>query len=346
MNERGSISCKTEYLAFSRCSNVLFAQGKTGCVDVEAAQRRKHDSRGKVTTMAVKPYPSNLIIFYVDERTLDHELTLAIRRSWTHIGDILVRPRPAEEGEEPLSYIHVMVKFGTRHYLPAGDEQADENWADRIEHHLLSSMRKIGNNCIAFNRQQRKTGNPEIPFEHIEFSLEAGALTLEFRLDSNCSLPESCAEIATQIRTTIGEGKLGEPVRVRVPSRASYARQAQAAALAKAEEEARAAEEEAARLAAEAEEREQAEEEAAERFMESPEMAEEVRKEEEQEAAEQPHSPLEVAPLTPEEWEALYGVPDVDFAIDYDIWEAVYADGTSREFDPEAGAFLEQEGER
>lgn len=295
--------------------------------------------------MAVKPYPSNLIIFYIDERSLDNELTLAIRRSWTHIGDILVRPRPAASEDEPVcNYIHVMVKYGTRRYLPAGDAEADDNWNERVQHHLLASMRKIGNNCIAFNRQQRKTGAPEVPFDYIEFSLEGGKLALEFRLDSNSSLPTSCADIATDIRAALAAGTLGDPspVRVRVPSRRSYALQAQAAAAAKAEEEARAAEEEAARQAAEAEEREEAEEKADERFMESPEMAAEVREEEkEAEEAEEKHSPLEVKPLTAEEWEALYGVPDVDFDIVYDVWEAVYADGTSREYDPEAGAFVE-----
>lgn len=292
--------------------------------------------------MAIKPYPSNLIIFYIDERTLDSELTLAIKRSWTHIGDILVRPRPAGEDEPLCNYIHVMVKYGTRHYLAAGDAEADGNWNERVQHHLLSSIRKIGNNCIAFNRQQRKTGDPEIAFDYIEFSLESGALALEFRLDSNSSLPTSCADVATEIRAALAAGTLGDPVRVRVPSRRSYALQAQAAAAAKAEAEARAAEE----AAAEAEAREEEEEKASERFMESPELAAEVREEEEQEERERPHSPLEVSPLTAEEWEALYGVPDVDFDIDYDIWEAVYKDGTSREYDPASGAFIEEEDER
>ncbi len=292
--------------------------------------------------MAMKPYPSNLIVFYVDGRILDEELKLDIKRSWTHIGEILVRPRPSGKGDEPVcSYVHVMVKFGTRRYLEVDGGESDDNWAQRMEQHLLSTMRKVGSNMVAFNRRRRKYDLPELVLDYIEFELEGGRLTLEYRLDSNGALPTDCARVATDVRTALGAGLLGDPVRVRVPSTRAYREQAEQAAREKAAAAERASAEAAVRAEAEERARAEAEERAEEEFMESPEMSAEVAREDaEAEAAAKADSPLEVAPLTPEEWEAEYGVRDADFAIDYRVWEAVYADGTAREFDSASGAFV------
>ncbi len=51
-------------------------------------------------------------------------------------------------------------------------------------------------------------------------------------------------------------------------------------------------------------------------------------------------SPLEVPPLSREEWDALYGTHEADFAVDYHLWRVVYADGSTREFDSQAEAFV------
>lgn len=287
--------------------------------------------------MATKPYPSNLVIFYIDERVLDEDLKLDINRSWTHLGGVLVRPRTVAPEEDVRNVVHVMVKFGARRYLACDGGECDANWNERMEHHLLATMRNIGNNAVAFNRRRRNAGLDELALNAIEFELEGGKFTLEFGLDSNGALPTDCAAVAGAVRAALGAGVLGEPVRVRIPSECSYREQALAAAQAKEEERARAAREEAERQAAEEEKARAAEEQADELFMESPELSAEVA---EGEQAQQADSPLELAPLTDEEWEALYGVRDPDFAVDYRMWEPVYADGTSREFDSQTGAFI------
>ena len=131
----------------------------------------------------------------------------------------------------------------------------------------------------------------------------------------------SCARVATEVREALSAGALGDPVRVRIPSARSYSEQARAHAEAKAAEAAREA---AARGGAFGRRgwaaREAAEIEAEELFMESPVLVAEAQREEaakaEAEASAHADSPLEVAPLTEEEWEAEYGVPDVEFEID------------------------------
>lgn len=275
--------------------------------------------------MAMLPYPTNTLIFNIDERVLDDSLKLAMKRSWTHVGDLLVRNRAAE-GEEPLSHLHVMVKFGNRPYL-GGGEEADMYWNERMEQHVRATLRKVSANLVAFNRNQRREGNPVLELAYIEFSFEGGALVLELLTDSNGAVPESCAEIATQVRSALNSGALGTPVRVRVPSAASYAAQAQEAAQAQSE-------------SAEAEAAAAAEEETvapeATVFTEDPALVAEAEAAARAEAQETV-SPLEVAPLSEEEWQALYGTPAVDFEVSYSIGEAIDADGSSRQFSVATG---------
>lgn len=289
--------------------------------------------------MPVKPYPSNLIIFNIDSRILTEDVKLSIRRSWTHIGEILVHPYENDPQSKPMNFIHVMVKFGTRHYLNSALDEADENWNTRMEQHLLSTMRKISNNNIAFNRHLRNSHQEELILDYLEFELEGGALTLEYRLDSNGCVPTSCAQVATEIRNALNANMLGNPCCIRIPSHSSFDAQQKAY-----EERAKQTQLEDASLmqtndvSNDGEQPSMVEALAEEGFIEAPELVEEIEQEETE--AKRSNSPLEVAPLSEEEWEALYGVNEANFEIDYHIWEIVYADGTSREFDSSTQQYL------
>ena len=315
--------------------------------------------------MAMKPYPSNLIMFDMAGEGFDEELKLDIVRSWTHIGEVLVRTHTTPEGQDPRNVIHIKVKYGTRPYLAADGGESDANWAERMEQHILATMRKVSNNLVAHNRRRRREGQAEVAFASMEFELERGALTMEFLLDSNGTVPAECAHVATQIRAALGAGSLGQAVRVVAPSPQAFEEQAEAAAqerLAREQEQAAQAQEQAA---LKEERRAQAEQRAQERFMESPELvaAEEERANSEEQAgaeaagpdaqadqavqgdqAEDPYdrrvSPLEVPPLSREEWDALYGTHEADFALDYRVWRVVYADGSARDFDSGTQAFV------
>lgn len=349
--------------------------------------------------MPVKPYPSNTVILYVDDRVLDRDMKLALRRSWTYVADAVVRanhvadeqgeeaggaPGAAEEAAQPTqaaaaegevqpataqasegetaegeadeeeaapeyspalqSYVQIRVKFGTRSYLySASDEEADANWNERVAKHIETTLFKVANNNKIFNRYQRNNGAPELAFDYIEFVLENGALTLEYRLDSNSDVPREYASAASQIRELLNAGALGEGVtRVRMPATASYQQQAAYYEEHRAEiEAARAAEEEAARLAAE-EQAEQEEQAAEESFQESPEQAKELEEEEKIDVYKQTYEP---EPMTAEERKARYEFPDADFAIDYRLWDIVYEDGSSRAYDSEGAAFVAAGGQ-
>lgn len=269
--------------------------------------------------MATKPYPSNLLVFDLDEQTFSEDVKLALLRSWAHIGQILVRSHGQDGGGNVL---RIMVKFGTRPYLRADEPGSDENWNERMEQHLRATIRKVGNNCIAFNRAQRRAGQPQVALDAVEFELASRTFTLAFKPDSNSSLPLACAEVATQVRALLNAGALDGgagaggagaawPVRVRVPSAASWTAQVAAATQAR-----EAAEAEAAAAAEQPD------------FAEEPELVQAEAADAQQAAT----SPLEVAPMTEEEWQASYGVLPPDFSVDYSQAEAVYADGSVRAF--------------
>ena len=319
--------------------------------------------------MALKPYPSNLIVFDMAADGFDEELKLDLVRSWTHISEVLVRTHTTPEGQTPRNVIHIKVKYGCRPYLAVDGGESDANWSERMEQHILATMRKVSSNLVAHNRRRRREGLAEIPFASMEFELERGAVTFEFLLDSNGAVPTECAHMATHIRAALAAGTLGQAVRVTAPSPEAYEKQATAAAQ---ERHAREEAEEAAaaeKAAAEEAAREEAEAQAQERFMESPELVQAEREREEaaqsevgenQKApeandgeagadaedneAEDPYdrrvSPLEVPPLSRQEWDALYGTREADFAVDYHLWRVVYADGSTREFDSQAEAFV------
>ena len=301
----------------------------------------------KAAPMSVKPYPSNLIVFDVCDRDFSEDVKLDVTRSWTHIGEVLVRTHATPEGERPRNVVRVKVKFGSRPYLKVDGGESDENWAERMERHILSTMRKVSSNLVAFNRRRRREGLAELPFASMEFELERGALTLEFLLDSNGAVPAACAHMATDVRAALAEGRLGEAVRVTAPSPRAFEAQEEAARAAREAREAEERAHEEERLAAERAAREEAEREAEERFMESPELVEEQEKKDAEEAAAREAaeaddrvSPLEVKPLSREEWDALYGVREAEFEVDYHLWQVVSADGAAREYDSRAQSFV------
>ena len=276
----------------------------------------------------LKPVPSLALILDVDERLAQDETRLEVKRCWAHVGSTVLRAHEPSEGE-PVNRAEFMVKFGTQKYLRSSDEGADEMWETVIERWLYNMFGKVGNNMKIFNRRQREEGNPELYFDTLDVNLEDDNAIVTVKLDSNSDIAPETAYMLTRVREALNAGLLGEgPYAVGIPSAASYAEQAEAAAIAaaqKAEEEARAAEEQ--RLAEEAA-AEAAAQEAEENFAPAPDL---------------------VAPDPDEldeeriraELEARYTLPDADFAIDYTRWDVTLPDGAVRELDSATMQFID-----
>lgn len=278
-----------------------------------------------------QPRPSATLILDIDERLYSEDVKLEVSRCYAYVCTTLVRTHPAGEGE-PQNTARILAKLGTRKYVHSADEGADELWNDVMERWIYNEFHKIGNNMVIYNRRQREIGGTELYFDWIEVELENGALNLEFRMDSTSFIAPEHSELCTQVRDALNAGTLGEDVvRVWLPSEASYAKQQAAYEEAKAEMEAQKAAEEAAKAEAERQAAEEAEKAAEEAFLESPELVAEEEEAEEGETYEEIRA----------EVEEKFALPEADFAIDYAVWTVEYADGTRRDFDSVAGAFVE-----
>ncbi|WP_281654242.1 hypothetical protein [Eggerthella sinensis] len=267
-----------------------------------------------------QPRPSLTLILDIDERLDSEDVRLEIDRCYSYVGPTLVRAHEAGEGA-PENIMRFLVKMGTRRYLHAGDEGADELWHDVMERWFYNELYKVSNNMLIYNRRQREVGNPPLVFDWIDVELQNGELHALLHCDNVSGIQAEASSLLTTLRNAYNDGSLGQDVaRVYLPEPSSYEQQKAAGAAAKAERE---AEEAAARAAAEEEARaaaRAAEEAANEAFLESPQLTADCASEED-------------APASPEP----FALDEPDFALDYRMWLVEYADGSARTFDSHAG---------
>ena len=276
----------------------------------------------------VKPVPSLMLLLDVDQPLVSQETRLEINRCWAHVSPTVLRGHETPEGEQPENIARFLVKFGTNHYLKSSFAGADETWNDTMEHWLYSMFHKVGNNMKIFNRRQREEHLTELYFDKLEVNMEDDAAIVTVRLDSQSDIVPETAYMITHVREALNAGLLGEgPVRVLMPSEASWKAQLEAAAEEAARKEAeRLAAEEAERLAAE-EAAQAAIEEAEEDFAPAPDLVEPDPEE------------LDEARIRAE-LEARWTLPEADFAVDYSRWDVTFPDGSVREFDASTMQFV------
>lgn len=281
--------------------------------------------------MATQPKPSPMLVMDLDESLATKEVREEINRCYPSVARVQVRTHETPEGEDVHNTIRLMVLYSYP-YLHSSEEDADKMWDEVVEHWLHSIIYKVANQMKIYNRRQREIEGTELDFDHLVIELEGGEVEAALRLDSNSDIDAECVQLLTHMRTLLNAGTLGEGVkRVQMPSNASYAKQYEEGMAAKQEREAAAAAEEEAKAQAEAEAAENAEAQADEAFLESPELTEEQERTEED-------IDLEVLGY---EIEKKFSFPEVDFALDYRLWDVTYADETTREFDSEAASFVE-----
>ena len=276
-----------------------------------------------------QPRPSCTLILDIDEALATEETKLEVGRCYTYVGSALVRPHAASDPAH--CYMRLLPKLGCRKYLHSTDEGADELWSEVMEQWFYNQFHTISNNMRIYNRRQREEGNLELRFERLDVELENGTLTVRLALDSTCRIPPERADVLTSVRNAFNAGALGENVvAVNAPGAASLAAQTEAghaAALAKAEQEAKQADIQAAEKAAEAE---KIEADASDEFLESPAIADAERIEAAREV-EQMHEKLEEQ----------YGEEEPEFVVDFSVWDIEYADGTIKTYDSRNDEFVE-----
>ena len=169
-----------------------------------------------------QPRPSLTLILDLDERLDSEDVRLEIDRCYSYVGSTLVRTHPACDGE-PQNIMRFLVKLGTRRYLRAEDEGADELWNDVMERWFYNELYKVSNNMLIYNRRQREVGNPQLVFDWIDVELQNGQLHALLHCDNVSGIRPETSELLTQLRAAYNEGALGEDVvRAYLPAPASY----------------------------------------------------------------------------------------------------------------------------
>ncbi len=156
----------------------------------------------------------------LDERLDSEDVRLEIDRCYWFVGSTLVRARPPATASRKRGGF--LVKLGTRRYLRAEDEGADELWNDVMERWFYNELYKVSNNMLIYNRRQREVGNPQLVFDWIDVELQNGQLHALLHCDNVSGIRPETSELLTQLRAAYNEGALGEDVvRAYLPAPAS-----------------------------------------------------------------------------------------------------------------------------
>lgn len=282
-----------------------------------------------------QPRPSLTLIIDLDERLASEDVRLEIDRCYAHVGSTLVRTHPAREGA-PENIMRFLVKMGTRRYLHAADEGADELWSAVMERWFRNELRKVGNNMLIYNRRQREEGNPELLFDWIDVELQNGELHALLHCDNVSGIQAETSALLTQLRAFYNDGTLGEGVvRAYLPAPESYEAQKVAGAAART---ARDAERAAAQAAAEEEARAAAaaaEAAAEEAFLESPQLSDEAAGSEN--GGDGGDGGVSGVTGVAAPADEPFALDEPDFTPDYRMWLVEYADGSTRTFDSHTG---------
>ena len=170
-----------------------------------------------------QPRPSLTLILDLDERLDSEDVRLEIDRCYSYVGSTLVRTHPACDGE-PQNIMRFLVKLGTRRYLRAEDEGADELWNDVMERWFYNELYKVSNNMLIYNRRQREVGNPQLVFDWIDVELQNGQLHALLHCDNVSGIRPETSELLTQLRASVQRRRSGRRRRARLPARARFIR--------------------------------------------------------------------------------------------------------------------------
>ena len=283
-------------------------------------------------------HPSLIQKVSLDERIATRALKEEIKRCYLYVGPMSVG---THEATEPACNTMQMIIRLSKPYWKSSDPDGDALWGE-VASWLKNKLYKVGSTMVNYNKSHAEKGEDTLTFGRLE--LEMKNVLFGFALPTVDELPAVDEQVACY-RELLNAGVIGDDaVAVELPAKASWDAQWAAAV--------EAAEQEAARKAAEAEAAAQVEAAA------QAEGAAEVESEQveagvEGETAGATDAPAEPAvdadaegaeaaegdqPAAeePAEPELVVSLP----VVDYSVWDVRFADGTVRQLDAVAGAWL------
>ena len=296
-------------------------------------------------------HPSLTLVLDLDERLATQDTKLEIRRCYSHIGTPVVRTHKAAGDQPGGNVARFLVSVGTKKYLMSEDEGADALWEQAVEPWIGSMIFNVGNNMAAFNRRMRKIKLPELYFDRFDIELEDGRFVVGLVPDPECKIAREVAAQVGLARTALNEGALEGAVRVNTPAAHSWAEQEAAARALWNEQHAedKAAGEQNDQDAQPAEAGELPPTGPAKHWVgPMPDRAKDPEAYAQWEAADREAKSYENTAVPPTDSDDLPPIGNpveakeaerFSFAVDYSIWDVVFADGATKVFDAKAHSF-------
>lgn len=293
--------------------------------------------------------PSLILHADIDEREYNDDLVASLKRSYAYVSPMVVASHEpaADDVENVLRYDIRMY----RAYWDESDPEAAAQWDEVMPKWLHNMFYKVSSTITASNKMSSTHRTKPLYFAWTELQF-GDNVTFAFKTKEDCSLDDTYLEFVQQGRRLMNDGTFGSDVAaIRIPSRASYEQQK----LAIIEEQRRKAEEEAAAAAA------QDEEHASEIPVDADQDAVSTTNDGESPTGENALTTSASAAVAgksaqqgdegdaadageaieaSEEEQAEPELPHVNFDPDTTIWGIEYADGSVREYDSSAGAFV------
>ena len=260
-------------------------------------------------------HPSLIEKISLDVREGNRAVIDDLKRSYPYVGPVSVTTHAASD---PVCNVMKLIVRMSKPYW-AADEQGAQMW-DAVYGWLDGKMYKVASTMANFNKSRAEKDQQTVTFDRLELDMKPYLFGMMLAGDD--TLPEA-EDLVGRFRELLNAGVIeGEVARVEMPSAASWA--VQHAAAEEAMRAATAAEADASPKDAETEE--------------AP-IADRTPIEEETPAGDSEASAPCAAAGEPAKQPTL--APRVVVpAVDYTLWDVVFADGTVRQFDSVAGAWL------
>ncbi len=248
-----------------------------------------------------------------------------VKRSYMYIAQSIVSELGEDEAEDG-NVMRLSIRL-MRPYWDPTDPKSQELWEASMMPWLVNATRNLSTAMHNYNTVRHPMGAGNLAYEWADYDFGTNAL-IRVKVDAENRITGHMPAIANEVRTLMHEGAFGEGVAmIRVPSRASWETQVQAA---------REARRQAAEAAAAAEA--QAAEPAEPAGSADPQAADAVGAEDGSPAAAAAEPTALQAADRPDALEASEALAEPDdstpaFDIDFSVWGIEYADGTVVEYD-------------
>lgn len=167
--------------------------------------------------------PSMVVRLDLHSASYEPELELQLKHAYLPISPLQVNS--VEEDQEQVIQLDIKMHAP---YWDAGDAVSNENWEASVLKWLGNMLYKVSNVMVNMNCRRIEQGLDVLRFDWLELRFANNAL-VAIHLDARSGIPSITSEAIEAVRAAVAGGTIPANPRVRIPSRASFASQYEAA---------------------------------------------------------------------------------------------------------------------